>query len=143
MESEIPESRLIYVPNRLEGESTFEGKIYPHQRLNQYLDSDELQFMLDKLKKFIATKKEMKGYASDKGIAPELYGLYFRQLFFDLRCRIFIQIEENEKGGKSGVFIKPLKTSDYYLNNGLAQNIVYDLQTGLHIKQESIKLGRL
>jgi len=81
--------RYLYVPNRLKGESTFEGNPIVSDRVKNIIDEDGVNFITQKLHNFSSIRKEMYG-----NNFKEYYGMYFKQYVFDLKLRLFFKIEE-------------------------------------------------
>lgn len=103
------EKRLLYVPNKLKGISTFDGKAYTSDDLSKYINEQDVKFMVNKLLGFVEVREEMFGQSDEYGrYSPEEYGLFFRQLFYDLKNRILIQIEEIKEIKSHDFMIKPV-----------------------------------
>jgi acid phosphatase class B len=80
--------RLIYVPNRNFGISIFDGIAYPSNNANQLIGENGVKYISKKINDIIENRKEMFGHFD-----IEFFGLFERQYFYDLKKRIFINIQ--------------------------------------------------
>ncbi|QMU65125.1 MAG: hypothetical protein GKR88_13035 [Flavobacteriaceae bacterium] len=144
MEINTIDKRLLYVPNRLTGTSTFEGKYLALDELGKYVNENDVQFMVNKLLEFIDTKKEMHGCFDEYSLpSPEQYGLFFRQFFFDLRNRIFIQIEAVPDSSNYDFIIKPRPKVQNSMKSSSNIKIYNAIKSGSYLSDLNFKTGTL
>lgn len=81
--------QLLYVPNRKEGQSLFNGEVKPSEEVKELIGAEGIQYIKDKITSIIENRKEMFG---NKKI--EYYGLNYLQRFYDLKNKAVIKVRD-------------------------------------------------
>jgi hypothetical protein len=82
------ENRLLYVPNKNSGTSTFNGEAHYSQKVLDIIGEEGVKHISNKLEQCLDMKKELFGNGN-----KEFYGLSASQKFFDLKERITFDIK--------------------------------------------------
>ncbi len=81
------EERFLYVPNRREGISIFDGTFEHTEEVENLIQKEGLEYIKNKIISIIDNRKEM--YGND---STEFYGMYPQQRFYDLKNRIMLEV---------------------------------------------------
>lgn len=81
--------RLIYIPDRLNGQSEFRGECIVSSDAYDLLLEEGVDFIKKKLNEIVDYKKQIYGFGH-----IGYYGLHFTQRFYDLKNRIGIEVKE-------------------------------------------------
>ncbi len=81
--------RLIYIPDRVNGQSEFRGECSYSSEAYALLKEEGIDYIRNKISQVIDWKKEIYGFGH-----IGYYGLHSNQKFFDLKNRIGIEVKE-------------------------------------------------
>ena len=81
--------QLLYVPNRKEGQSLFNGEAKPSNEVKELIGEEGIQYIKGRIASIIENRKEMFGNET-----PEFYGLNYLQKFYDLKNRVLIKVRD-------------------------------------------------